>query len=282
MPDGLYELRTGSVDVGTGSDTTLRQIAAEVLSTIVEKIKIVTADTHYTPFDAGSYASATLFITGQAVNLAAQKLRSQILKIAAQTMEVDPEELELSEDRINSASDKLTLPQLAKAATQQGQSLSVELEHTSDRASLTFAFLGAEVEVDTETGRITVLRCAEAIDIGKAINPRICHGQATGGLVMGLGYALNEELRFDEQGKILNPSLRTYRIPAATDVPPMEIMLIEKADPYGPFGAKGIGEIGTNCTAPAIANAVANATGVRLRQLPMIPERVWKAMNIEH
>ncbi len=279
MPDGLYELRTGSVDVGTGSDTSLRQIAAQILGTIVEKIKIVTADTHYTPFDAGSYASATTFITGQAVNLAAQKLRSQMLKIAAQTMEVEIAELELFEDRVDSPSGKLTLPQLAQAAAQQREFLSVELEHTSDRASLTFAFLGAVVEVDTETGRITVLRCAEAIDVGQAINPRICHGQATGGLVMGLGYALNEELRFDDRGEILNPSLRTYRIPAATDVPPTEVFLIEKADPYGPFGAKGIGEIGTNCTAPAIANAVANATGVRLRQLPMIPERVWMAMQ---
>ncbi|MDJ0568168.1 MAG: molybdopterin-dependent oxidoreductase [Pleurocapsa sp. MO_192.B19] len=279
MPDGLYELRTGSVDVGTGSDTSLRQIAAEVLGTTVEKIKIITADTQETPFDAGSYASATAFITGQAVNLAAQKLRSRILQIAAQEMEVDSSELELSEDHVSSFSTKLTLPQLAKAATERGESLEIQLEHTSDRASLTFAFLGAEVEVDTETGRVTVLRCAEAIDIGKAINPRICRGQATGGLVMGLGYALAEELRFDEQGKILNPYLRTYRIPAASDVPPLDIFLIEKADPYGPFGAKGIGEIGTNCTAPAISNAVAQATGVRLRQLPMIPERVWMAMN---
>ena len=276
MPEGRYELRTGSVDVGTGSDTSLRQIAAQVLGTTVEKIDIHTADTHNTPFDAGSYASATAFITGQAVNLAAQKLRSLLLKTASQTMEVDPEELELDEAKIHSASGKITLPELVQTASEP---LSVELEHTSDRASLTFAFLGAEVEVDTETGRITVLRCAEAIDIGKAINPRICRGQATGGLVMGLGYALNEELRFDERGKILNSCLRTYRIPAASDVPPMEVFLIEKADPYGPFGAKGIGEIGTNCAAPAIANAVANATGVRLRQLPMIPERVWMAMN---
>ena len=275
MPDGLYELRTGSVDVGTGSDTTLRQIAAEVLGTTVEKINIVTADTHNTPFDAGSYASATLFITGQAVNLAAKKLRSLLLKTASQTIEVDPE-LELEGATIFSPSAKVSLEELAQTADEP---LSIELEHTSDRASLTFAFLGAEVEVDTETGRITVLRCAEAIDIGKAINPRICRGQATGGLVMGLGYALNEELRFDERGKILNPCLRTYRIPAATDAPPIEVFLIEKADPYGPFGAKGIGEIGTNCTAPAIANAVANATGVRLRQLPMIPERVWMAID---
>ena len=276
MPDGRYELRTGSVDVGTGSDTSLRQIAAQVLSTTVENINIITADTHHTPFDAGSYASATAFITGQAVNLAAQKLRSRLLQTAAEIIKTDSEELELDENKIYSPATKITLQQLARTVT---ESLSVELEHTSDRASLTFAFLGAEVEVDTETGRITVLRCAEAIDIGTAINPRICRGQATGGLVMGLGYALNEELRFDERGKILNPCLRTYRIPAATDVPPMEVFLIEKADPYGPFGAKGIGEIGTNCTAPAIANAVANATGVRLRQLPMIPERVWMAIQ---
>ena len=275
LPDGRYELRTGSVDVGTGSDTTLRQIAAQVLGTTVERINIITADTHNTPFDAGSYASATLFITGQAINLAAQKMRSLLLQTAAKKLEVDPEKLELEEAKVYSSSASITLQELAQ------KDLSVELEHTSDRASLTFAFMGAEVEVDTETGRITVLRCVEAIDIGKAINPRICRGQATGGLVMGLGYALNEELRFDEQGKILNPCLRTYRIPAATDVPPLDIFLIEQADPYGPFGAKGIGEIGTNCAAPAIANAVANATGVRLRQLPMIPERVWKAMNSE-
>ena len=275
LPDG-YELRTGSVDVGTGSDTSLRQIAAQVLGTTVEKITIITADTHNTPFDAGSYASATAFITGQAVNLAAKKLRSHLLQATSKILEVDPEKLELNETKIYSPDTEITLQQLAQTAKEP---LSVELEHTSDRASLTFAFLGAEVEVDTETGRITVLRCAEAIDIGTAINPRICRGQATGGLVMGLGYALNEELRFDERGKILNPSLRTYRIPAATDIPPTEVFLIELADPYGPFGAKGIGEIGTNCAAPAIANAVANATGVRLRQLPMIPERVWMAMQ---
>lgn len=275
LPDG-YELRTGSVDVGTGSDTSLRQIAAQVLNTTVENITIITADTHNTPFDAGSYASATAFITGQAVNLAAQKLRSHLLKTAAQIIKVDPDELKLDAAKISSPSASITLQQLAQTIKEP---LSIELEHTSDRASLTFAFLGVEVEVDTETGRITVLRCVEAIDIGKAINPRICRGQATGGLVMGLGYALAEELRFDRQGKILNPCLRTYRIPAASDVPPMEIFLIELADPYGPFGAKGIGEIGTNCAAPAIANAVANATGVRMRQLPMIPERVWQAIN---
>lgn len=278
LPSGMYELRTGSVDVGTGSDTSLRQIAAHVLETTVQNIELVAADTHHTPFDAGSYASATTFISGQAVNLAAQKLRAQLLKVAAQLLKAPVEDIAIDSGGIHSPTAKATLQQLAQAAEQQGESLVIELGYSSDRASLTFAFLGVEVEVDTETGRITVLRCAEAVDIGTAINPRICQGQAVGGLVMGLGYALTEELRFNEQGRILNPSLRTYRIPAATDVPPLDIFLVERADPYGPFGAKGIGEIGTNCIAPAIANAVAQATGARLRQLPMIPERVWQAL----
>ncbi|MEB3181313.1 MAG: molybdopterin cofactor-binding domain-containing protein [Nostocaceae cyanobacterium] len=245
LTDGKYELRTGSVDVGTGSDTTLRQIAADVLGVGIGDIKIISGDTKETPFDAGSYASATLYISGQAVKLASEKLREKMV----------------NKPRINQ--DKL----------------SVEVSYTADEATLTFAVQGVEVEVDTETGKVTVLRCVQAIDIGKAINPRICHGQATGGIAMGIGYALMEELLFDEQGRIINPRLREYRIPTAADMPPMEVFLIEKPDPYGPFGAKGVGEITINCTAPAIANAVAHATGVRLRQLPMTPERVWQALK---
>ncbi|MBD2294608.1 molybdopterin-dependent oxidoreductase [Anabaena sphaerica FACHB-251] len=233
-----YELRTGSVDVGTGSDTTLRQIAAEVLNVKVADIYIIAGDTQETPFDAGSYASATVYISGQAVKLAAEKL------------------LQTNEN-------------------------SVEISYAADEATLTFAVQGVEVEVDTETGKVQVLKCVQAIDIGKAINPRICHGQATGGIGMGIGYALTEELFFDEQGNILNPTLREYRIPTAADMPPIEVIFIEKADPYGPFGAKGVGEITTNCTAPAIANAIAHATGCRLYQLPMTPERIWNQLNIE-
>ncbi|WP_315790707.1 molybdopterin-dependent oxidoreductase [Fischerella sp. JS2] len=236
LADGKYELRTGAVDVGTGSDTTLRQIAAQVLGVGVSEISIISGDTKETPFDAGSYASATLYISGQAVKLAAERLRSG------------------------------------------QQERSVQVSYAADESTLTFAVQGAEVEVDVETGKIEVLRCVQAIDLGKAINPRICEGQATGGIAMGIGYALMEELLFDQEGRIVNPTLRDYRIPTAADVPPMEIFLIEKADPYGPFGAKGVGEITTNCTAAAIANAVAHATGVRLRQLPMLPERVWQAI----
>ncbi|AFY34278.1 molybdopterin cofactor-binding domain-containing protein [Calothrix sp. PCC 7507] len=236
LADGKYELRTGSVDVGTGSDTTLRQIAAEVLGVGVADIHIISGDTQHTPFDAGSYASATVYISGQAVKLAAEKL--------------------------------LTM-----------RESSVEISYAADESTLTFAVQGVEVEVDTETGKIQVLRCVQAIDLGKAINPRICHGQATGGIAMGIGYALTEELIFDTQGRIVNPKLRDYRIPTAADIPPIEVILIEKTDPYGPFGAKGVGEITTNCTAPAIANAIAHATGCRLRQLPMTPERVFKEFN---
>lgn len=245
LANGKYELRTGSVDVGTGSDTTLRQIAAEVLGVTVTDIKIISGDTQLTPFDAGSYASATMYISGQAVKLAAEKLKQ----------------------KINS---NITSQEI----------IEVEESYTADEATLTFAVQGVEVEVDIETGKVEVLRCIQAIDIGKAINPKICEGQATGGIAMGIGYALTEELLFDEQGRITNSKLREYRIPTAADMPPMEIFLIEKTDPYGPFGAKGVGEITTNCTAPAIANAIAHATGARLLQLPMTPERVWKELGV--
>lgn len=227
-----YELRTGSVDVGTGSDTSLRQVAAQVLNTTIDNIEIITSDTQNTPFDAGSYASATMYITGQAVKLAAEKLLSS-------------------------------------------KETSVEVSYHADESTLTFALQGVEVEVDTETGQVKILRCVQAIDIGKAINPRICRGQVTGGVAMGIGYALTEKLHIDHQGKILNPTLREYRIPSAADIPPMEVYLIEKPDPYGPFGAKGIGEITTNCTAPAIANAIFNATQIRIRELPITPELIW-------
>ncbi|MBD1806058.1 molybdopterin-dependent oxidoreductase [Microcoleus sp. FACHB-SPT15] len=277
--DGQYELRTGSVDVGTGSDTSLRQIAAEVLGVTVADIEIITGDTHQTPYDSGSYASATAYISGQAVNKAAREMRSHLLKLTAKRLQTQPELITFVGKTVKANEQEISLQELAAYAQTQQESLTVEVEHAADESSLTFAVQGVEVEVDTETGNIKVLRCVQAIDIGKAINPRICHGQAMGGIVMGLGYALSEELRIDEQGRILNPTLRTYRIPTAKDAPPMEIILVEKDDAYGPFGAKGIGEIGTNCTAPAIANAVAHATGVRLTQLPMTPERVWRAVN---
>ncbi|MDM9385154.1 molybdopterin-dependent oxidoreductase [Chlorogloeopsis sp. ULAP01] len=253
LRNGKYELRTGSVDVGTGSDTTLRQIVAEVLDVEVTDINIVSGDTKETPFDAGSYASATLYISGQAVKLAAEKL---IDKLRNEPLS--------HQDEININEEDL---------------VAVEVSYAADAATLTFAVQGVEVEVDKETGKIEVLRCVQAIDIGKAINPRICHGQAIGGIAMGIGYALTEELLFDEQGRIINSNLRNYRIPTASDIPPIEVFLVEKADPYGPFGAKGVGEITTNCTAPAIANAVAHATGIRLRQLPMTPERVWRQLH---
>ena len=286
--DGGYEMRSGSVDVGTGSDTTLRQIVAEVLATTVEQIDLITADTRETPFDAGSYASATLYISGQAARLAAEALRDRLLQVGSELLPGNPANLRLAGAAIWSGESAaggvqtagiMPLADLAQKATASGHALTVEESYAADASTLTFAVLGAEVEVDTETGRVTVLRCMQALDIGKAINPRICEGQAVGGMVMGLGYALREELRLDDQGRTLNPTPRTYRLPVAKEVPPLQVVLIEQADPYGPFGAKGVGEIGVNCMAPAIANAIAHATGLRLRQLPMTPERVWRALQ---
>lgn len=278
-PNGQYELRTGAVDVGTGSDTTLRQIIADRLGVRVDAITLYAADTKETPFDAGSYASATLYISGKACLLAAEAMRLHLLALGSQFLSVPVERISLSADGVTDGTITLTLAELAEKAIAQEKSLIIERDYAADTSTLTFAVQGVEVEVDTETGKVTVLRCVQVLDIGKAINPRICKGQAVGGTVMGLGYALQEELQRDGNGHTLNPHPRTYRIPLANEIPAIEIQFIERADPYGPLGAKGIGEIGTNCTAPAIANAIAHATGVRLRQLPITPERVWRALR---
>ncbi|NJK61983.1 MAG: molybdopterin-dependent oxidoreductase [Synechococcaceae cyanobacterium SM2_3_1] len=273
--DGTYLLRSGSVDVGTGSDTTLRQIAAQVLRTTVDRLHLLTGDTQQTPFDAGSYASATLYISGQAVRIAAQKLRDQLLVEGARLLQIPPTDLTWEAEGISTSTQQLTLAELAQRM--DPEKLTVSETYTADQSTLTFAVQGVEVEVDLETGEVQVLRCVQALDLGTAVNPRICEGQAAGGTAMGIGYALMEELHWDEAGWILNPGFRFYRIPTALDLPSMEIFLVERPDPFGPFGGKGVGEITINGTAPAIANAIANATGVRLRQLPMTPERVWRA-----
>ncbi|MEN9230925.1 MAG: molybdopterin-dependent oxidoreductase [Thermostichus sp. DG02_5_bins_236] len=276
LPSGRILIRSGAVDVGTGSDTTLRQIVAQVLGIPIEQIDLIAADTGQTPFDAGSYASATLFISGQASQRAAQALRDKLVQAAALKLQTDPQQVQFAGGIFSSTQGSLTLAELAK---QTLDPLEVELHHAADESSLTFAVAGAEVAVDLETGQIELLRSVQAIDLGTAINPRICYGQVTGGTAMGIGYALSEELIQNEQGQILNPGFRYYRIPTAKEVPPMEVHLIQQPDPYGPFGAKGVGEITTNCTAPAIANAVFQATGIRFRQLPLTPERVWSALQ---
>ncbi|WP_244349270.1 molybdopterin-dependent oxidoreductase [Thermostichus vulcanus] len=278
LPSGRILMRSGAVDVGTGSDTTLRQIVAQVLGIPLHQIDLIAADTGQTPFDAGSYASATLFISGQASRRAAEALREKLIQAAALRLQTDPERVQFAHGIFSSSQGSLTLAELAEQAADP---IEVELHHAADESSLTFAVAGVEVAVDMETGQIELLNSVQAIDLGTAINPRICHGQVTGGTAMGIGYALSEELIQDEQGQILNPGFRYYRIPTAKDVPPMRVHLIQQPDPYGPFGAKGVGEITTNCTAPAIANAVFQATGIRFRQLPLTPERVWTALQLQ-
>ncbi len=276
LPSGRILMRSGAVDVGTGSDTTLRQIAAQVLGIPINQIDLIAADTQETPFDAGSYASATLFISGEASRRAALALRDKLIQAAALRLQTDPGQVCFAQGRFSAPQGSLTLPELAQSAPDP---IEVELHHAADESSLTFAVAGVEVAVDMETGQIELLRSVQAIDLGTAINPRICYGQVTGGTAMGIGYALSEELIRDEQGQILNAGFRYYRIPTAKEVPPMEVHLVQQADPYGPFGAKGVGEITTNCTAPAVANAVFQATGIRFRQLPLTPERVWQGIQ---
>ncbi len=280
--DGSFNVLVGATDLGTGSDTVLAQIGAEVLGVPLEDIIIHSSDTDFTPFDTGAYASSTTYISGGAVKLAAERVRTQMFAVAAGLLGADPAQLRCA-DRVIRAPDGrgVTVSEVAL------HSLHVEDQHqimaTASRMSQDspppFAAQFAEVEVDTETGVVSVLRVVSAVDCGRAINPASAEGQVEGGVTQALGYALSEEMLYDRAGRLLTTDLAEYRIFAAPDMPALETLLIETDDPFGPFGAKAIAEIPLDGVAPAIANAVADATGVRIGQIPLTPPRVWAALQ---
>jgi len=275
--DGSFHLMIGATDLGTGSDTILSQMVAEVLGVTTDRIVVYSSDTDKTPFDVGAYASSTTYITGQAVIRAAEQVRDRLLYHAARMMGVDSSELTCERNEIRSASGR-TLP-LAEVATEA--MYGEEKEHISFSASSMtfdcpppFAAACADIEVDIETGRVDVLDFTCAIDLGHAINPIFSEGQIQGGVAMGLGYALSEEMLFDENGRMTNADLLDYKIFSAVDTPSIKAILVRTDEPTGPFGAKSVSEIPVDVVAPAVGNAIYYATGVRLRRTPFTPERV--------
>ncbi|MFQ5796225.1 MAG: xanthine dehydrogenase family protein molybdopterin-binding subunit [Candidatus Bipolaricaulia bacterium] len=280
--DGSFNLMVGAADIGTGGDTVLCQIAAEVLGVDVSDMVIYTTDTDLTPFDSGAYASSTTYVSGGAVKRAAEKMRDEILNVAARVMGERPEDLKLEEKEIRSrtSGERVSLADVAMHSLYKDK---VQIEVTASFCSPSspppFAAQFAEVEVDTETGVINVVNFVSAVDAGTVINPPLAEGQVEGAVLMGLGYALVEELKFDEEGRALNRSLLDYRILKSTGIPKLETILVETYEPSGPYGVKAIAEIPINGPAPAVANAVAHALGVRIRGLPIIPEKVLRALG---
>lgn len=283
--DGSFNLLMGATDLGTGSDTVLAQIAAEALGTTTDRIIAYSSDTDMTPFDVGAYASSTTYLSGHAVLDAALKVKKQILGVAAEMLEKKPAELEVRDAKVaaRDGSGEVTFPEIALHslyASNQFQiaAISSSISHKSPPP---FAAHFAEVEVDTETGKVRVIRYVTATDCGTAINPRLAEGQVEGAVLNGISYALTEEYLYSPQGKMLNDSFLHYRIYSLRDKPEFVTILVPSYEKTGPFGAKSISEIGINGPCPVIANAVYNAAGIRLRETPFTPEKVWRALQAQ-
>lgn len=281
--DGSFNLLVGASDVGGGADTVLAQIAAETLGVSLDKIIIRSGDTDFTPFDVGAYASSTTIISGGAVRKAAEKARQQLLCLAAKMLEVSVEDLTCHNNQVVAQSDtskSATIAEVALHAMYREKTQIMEgASHFNLDSPPPFCAQFAEVEVDTETGRVRVLNLVTAVDLGVAINPMQAEGQAEGAVAQSLGYALSEEMLLDAGGRMVNPNFLDYKMFTAKDMPQLQTLLVETEEPLGPYGAKSIAEVPINAPAPAIANAIFQAIGVRFRQLPLHPETVLRALR---
>jgi putative selenate reductase molybdopterin-binding subunit len=280
--DGSFNLLVGATDLGTGSDTILAQMAAEVLGVSLEDMVVYSSDTDYTPFDVGAYASSTTYVSGTAVIKAAEQVRERLRRVAAGLLGDEAANLRFEEGCFVSRDGKRVHVKEAALKSFYGEDKQ-QITETASFLTLDspppFAACFAEVEVDMDTGAVRVVGIASAVDLGRAINPTLAEGQIIGSVSMGVGYALTEEMKFSPTGRMLNASLMEYKVPTSLDLPEIKAFIVEAAEPSGPFGAKSVGEICLDVVAPAIANAIYNATGVRLRHLPFTPETVWRALR---
>ncbi|MFQ5980552.1 MAG: xanthine dehydrogenase family protein molybdopterin-binding subunit [Candidatus Heimdallarchaeota archaeon] len=279
--DGTFNLHVGATDLGTGSDTVLSQVFAEVLSISVEDVLVYSSDTDMTPFDKGAYASSTTYLSGMAVKKVAEKIKQQILEVAARILDVSPDKLNLSKSAvIDESEEKLSFQEICRHALYSEDQVQIGgiASHVSDESPPPFAAHFAEVEVDTETGQVKVVKYVAAVDCGTAINPKLAEGQVEGAVINGISFALTEEFLFTKKGRMLNASFDDYKLFTTEDIPELKTILIPTYEPTGPFGAKSVAEIGMNGPLPAIANGIYDAVGIRLRYPPFTPEKVLKAV----
>ncbi len=294
--DGTATLLTGTVETGQGSLTVLAQIAAEALGVATEDVHVVSADTDSTPMDTGAIASRTTYVTGNAIKLAAEKARDILFEVAAPMLRVRPDQLEAKERKIsvknfpqrnlpigevaNHAQVVMGQPALGTASYNPATvAMDPETGQGKPFATYVYATQIAEVDVDDETGEVEVLRIVASHDCGTAINPMLVEGQVEGGISMGVGFALQEEILFDANGRQVNPNLTNYIMPTSLDMPEIEVDIVDNYDPTGPFGAKGVGEPTSVPTAAAIVNAIHDAVGVRITSLPATAEKVLAAIK---
>jgi CO/xanthine dehydrogenase Mo-binding subunit len=292
-PSGTILLRTGATDIGQGSNTILTMIAAEILGTEPEMIRLTTSDTDNTLPCMGTFGSRVTFCAGRAVSEAALNLKEKIMAGASNLLEEPVERLAIKDRSVFVMDDpqksvsfsQISADSYAKkqnvlngSGYYDGPEISPDFDPKSYYAypgpAMSFATHLAEVEVDPESGRVDLINFYAAHDSGTVINPLLAEGQIEGGAVMGFGWALTEELKFDN-GRILNPNFHDYKLFSIKDIPDITPILVETCDPNGPFGAKGLGECAMVSTAPAILNAIKDAVGVRICDLPANSEKVY-------
>jgi putative selenate reductase molybdopterin-binding subunit len=308
--DGSFNLLMGATDLGTGSDTILAQMAAEVLGVPLDDMIVYSSDTDFTPFDKGAYASSTTYISGGAVRKAALKVADQIKEHAAHMLGLDaPPSWEEDgsdgdgggagsysspsqggdgggwklRDRCVFAPDgtSLTLEQVALSSIHQQDQHQIiaSASHLSYECPPPFGAQFVELTVDTETGQVTVERILMVADAGRVINPITASGQVEGALQQVLGFAHCEEMLYDEQGRMVNPRFGPYHVYKANEMPELDVIFVQTEEPTGPFGAKSVSELPMDGIAPAMADAIHDATGVWVREVPFTPERVWRALR---
>jgi CO/xanthine dehydrogenase Mo-binding subunit len=294
--DGTATVLTGTVETGQGSLTVLGQIAAEALGIATDDVHVVSADTDTTPMDTGAIASRTTYVTGNAIWLAAEAAKAILFEAAAPILGVKVSQLEAKDRKIqvkNFPQRNVSIGEVAHrsqvvlgqpaigSASWNPPTVAMDPDTGQGKPFATYVYATqiAEVDVDDETGEVEVLRITAAHDCGTAINPMLVEGQVEGGISMGVGMALQEEMLFDADGRHINPNLTNYIMPTSLDMPEITVDIVQDFDPTGPFGAKGVGEPTAVPTAAAILNAIHDAVGVRVASLPATSEKVLAAIK---
>lgn len=281
--DGSFNMNLGATDLGTGSDTVLAQIAAETMGCKLEDIIVYSSDTDMTPFDVGAYASSTTYLTGGAVITTAKKVREQIVAVAALRMGEKIEDITIEKGVCygKGRKNKSTFGDVCKYSLYENKQFQIGAigSHISHASPPPFSAHFAEVEVDTETGEVKLLKYVAGVDCGTAINPQLADGQTQGAVMNGICFALTEEYIFDENGRMQNPNFGNYKIWGTKDMPELQTFLVDTYEATGPYGAKSVSEIGINGALPAIGNAIKNAIGARITKPPFTAEKVLKAIK---
>ncbi len=279
--EGFYNLIIGAADMGTGCDTTLAQVAAETLMCHPDEIEVFGADSDASPYDSGSYASSTAYVTGKATEMACIELRDNMCKIAAEILGCDVEELDFRGDGVYKldGSGFVSREDIAtKSMVNNKIPAQVTYTHTSPISPPPFMAGMAEIELDKETGSVEVLNFCAVVDCGTPLNPNLARVQTEGGIAQGIGMTLSENVTYSEKGKIAENSFMQYKIPSRMDVGRLRVEFESSYEPTGPYGAKSIGEVVINTSAPALAHAIFRATGVWHRSLPITPEKILMGM----